>query len=138
MNEVEELLREAVVDGKYSSIHVVYHWYINTTASEMEQMQLYPMDVPRRQEKGFYKDDFVIEGDLSHMLQELLLTYIIYELELASISGYATENILRQNTTQESLDKIAEMEEEQLMAERREKREQEFKKVIESYSKMKR
>lgn len=138
MNEVEELLREAVVDGKYSSIHVVYHRYINTTASEMEQMQLYPMDVPRRQEKGFYKDDFVIEGDLSHMLQELLLTYIIYELELASISGYATENILRQNTTQESLDKIAEMEEEQLMAERREKREQEFKKVIESYSKMKR
>lgn len=135
--EVEELLRSAVVDGAYSSIHVVYHRYINTTESRFEKVQLYPVDVPRKQEKGFYKEDFIIEGDLSNMLQELLLTYIVYELELASISGYATENIMRQNTTQESLDKIAEREEEALMASRRERREEEFKKVIESYSKMK-
>ena len=59
----------------------------------------------------------------------------MYEVELACISGYAAENVMRQNTTQESMEKIEEREEEQLMADRREKREKEFNKVIESYTK---
>lgn len=132
---IEELIRRAIEERANSSIHVVYHRYINSTTSQLERRQLYPMEVPAQKERGHYKEDFLIEGNLSEILRGIVLTYVLYEVELANISGFAAENVMRQNTTQESLKKIEEREEEQLMAERREHRSEEFKKVIENYSK---
>lgn len=135
--EIEALIHEAISGKGYSSVNVVYHRYINSTTSQLENKQLYPFEIPAHKEPGYYKEDFQIEGDLSQILEGILLTYVLYQIELACISGYASENIMRQNTTQESLEKIGEREEEQLMKERRERRSQEFKKVIENYSKKK-
>lgn len=135
--EIERLLYDAIAGKKHSAVYVVYHRYINSTTSSLERRQLYPFEIPAHTEAGFYKEDFQIEGNLTEILEGLLLTYVLYQIELACISGYASENIMRQNTTQESLEKIAEREEEQLMEERREHRSQEFKKVIENFSKKK-
>ena len=135
---VEEILRDSIWEKQHSSIRVVYNKYLNSTTSRLETLQLYPMEVPRKENQDAYKEDYVVEGDLSEILRQLLLTYIMYEVELACISGYAAENVMRQTTTQESLDKIEEREEIQLMARRKEKRTKEFNKVIESYSKMRR
>ena len=82
-----------------------------------------------------YKDDFMIDGDIESLLTDLLATYLIYQIQIIRTSGYASENILRQNTTSESLKKIEEREEEQRMEERRERRAEEFSKVIENYQK---
>ena len=68
-------------------------------------------------------------------MTNLLTTYLTYQLKIMRSSGYASENILRQNTTNESLKKIDEREAELLMEERREKRAEEFAKVIENYQK---
>ena len=132
---VEEILKDSIWEKQHSCIRVVYNKYLNSTTSNLKTMQLYPMEVPRRKETNAYREDFIVEGDLENILRQLLLTYIMYEVELACISGYAAENVMRQNTTQESMEKIEEREEEQLMADRREKREKEFNKVIESYTK---
>ena len=132
---VEEILKDSIWEKQHSCIRVVYNKYLNSTTSNLKTMQLYPMEVPRRKETNAYREDFIVEGDLENILRQLLLTYVMYEVELACISGYAAENVMRQNTTQESMEKIEEREEEQLMADRREKREKEFNKVIESYTK---
>lgn len=132
---IEELIRAAIEDRRNSSISIVFHRYINSTTSELIKRRLYPMDVPARKDRGYYKEDFLIEGNLSEILRGILLTYVLYEVELSNISGFASENVMRQNTTQESLKKIEEREEEQLMVERRIRRGEEFKKVIENYSK---
>lgn len=136
MYHVEEILKDSLWEKKHSSIRVVYNKYLNSTTSRLETLQLYPMEVPRKEDPAAYREDYVVEGDLENILKQLLLTYIIYEIELACISGFAAENVMRQTTTQESMDKIEEREEERLMAERKERREKEFNKVIESYTKM--
>ena len=51
------------------------------------------------------------------------------------VSGRAAENVLRQNTTTESLKKIDEIEEEKVRADRREKNNKEFEKIIDNYVK---
>ena len=66
-----------------------------------------------------------------------MATYVHYELLLAIVNSRAAENVLRQNATTESLKKIDELEEEQAMAERRQKRDKEFQKVIDNYVKKK-
>ncbi|MCD8333291.1 MAG: F0F1 ATP synthase subunit gamma [Clostridiales bacterium] len=133
--QLEELVRRGIEERAYSSLHIVYHRYINSTTSELENRQIYPIDVPANEDRGRYREDFLIEGDLSEILRGIVLTYVLYEIELANISGFASENVMRQNTTQESLKKIDEREEEQLMRDRRERRSEEFRKVIENYTK---
>ena len=56
---------------------------------------------------------------------------------LAIVNSPAAENILRQNATTESLKKIDEIEEENVMEERREKRNVEFQKVVDTFIKNK-
>ena len=56
---------------------------------------------------------------------------------LAVVNSRAAENILRQNATTESLKKIDEIEEEKVMEERREKRNVEFQKVVDTFIKNK-
>ncbi|MCD8077292.1 MAG: F0F1 ATP synthase subunit gamma [Lachnospiraceae bacterium] len=133
--QMEELIRRGIEEREYSSIHVVYHRYINSTTSELENRKIFPIEVPANEDRSRYREDFLIEGDLSEILRGIVLTYVLYEIELANISGFASENVMRQNTTQESLKKIEEREEEQLMRDRRERRSQEFRKVIENYTK---
>lgn len=130
---IEEIIRNSIEKREHSEIHIIYNRYINSSQIELVSQKLYPIDIPENTDKSAYKDDFLVEGDLSELLMNVLITYLMQEIELAMISGYASENILRQNTTHESLKKIDEREEEQLMQERKEKRQEEFAKLIGNY-----
>lgn len=135
--EVEAILRESIRKKKHSSIHVVYNRYVNSTEICLESRQIYPFEMKAEADPANYRDDFLIDGDVEDLLTELATTYLAYEIRITGFSGYASENIMRQNTTSESLKKIEEREEEALMEERRERRQQEFSKTIENFSKMK-
>ena len=135
--EVEAILRESIRKKKNSSIHVVYNRYVNSTEICLESRQIYPFEMKAEADPANYRDDFLIDGDVEDLLTELATTYLAYEIRITGFSGYASENIMRQNTTSESLKKIEEREEEALMEERRERRQQEFSKTIENFSKMK-
>lgn len=135
--EVEAILRESIRKKKHSSIHVVYNRYVNSTEIRLESRQIYPFEMKAEADPANYRDDFLIDGDVEDLLTELATTYLAYEIRITGFSGYASENIMRQNTTSESLKKIEEREEEALMEERRERRQQEFSKTIENFSKMK-
>ena len=58
-------------------------------------------------------------------------------MEIAAQVSRAAENITRQNITTESLKKIDEREEEQLMLERKERKDKEFAKVLDNFTKLK-
>ena len=87
--------------------------------------------------KKTHTEDFAIEGDINRIMIRLMETYVYYELMLAVVNSRAAENILRQNATTESLKKIDEIEEENVMEERREKRNVEFQKVVDTFIKNK-
>ena len=69
------------------------------------------------------------------ILRNLITNFLEYELRIAEVSSFASENVLRQNSTTESLKKIEEMEEEEFLQMRKTKTKEGFKKVIDSYMK---
>ncbi len=127
-------VRQTVVRGishlEYSKINIIYNHYVNTTLVELRTKQLYPVETER---SGRRTDDFVVEGDLSRLLKNLIISYAAYEIMLADVFSKAGENLMRQNSTNESLKRIDEMEEEKRKLEIRAGREKEFAKVIDNF-----
>lgn len=130
--QLEEILTAAIKSRTCRKIYLTYNHYENTSTIYLKKIQLYPV---RPAEGETYIEDFAVEGNINDLYEDMLSAYVGYELLLASFNSSAAENVLRQNATTESLKKIDEMEEEQLMQSRREKREKEFKKVIDNFVK---
>ena len=82
-------------------------------------------------------DDFEIEGDAQELLEDMMISCLIYEVRIAAASAYAAENIMRQNATSESLKKLDEMESEATRVERKKKNQAAFRKTIDSFIKQK-
>lgn len=135
MDEIEKILSKSIIRRQHSEIRIVYIRYINSSESRKDMRTIFPLEIPKDSDPEDYKDDFMIDGDVETLMTNLLTTYLTYQLKIMRSSGYASENILRQNTTNESLKKIDEKEAELQMEERREKRAEEFAKVIENYQK---
>lgn len=132
--EIENLIYQGITEEKYSEVHIIYNKYKNTTEIDLVDNRLFPLD---KVENASYIDDFVYEGDIQNILTNLVSLYIMYELTLCNISSYASENILRQDSTSKSLKKIDELEEVEYQQERKAKKAKEFKKVIEVYTRLK-
>lgn len=135
IREIEKILKDSIIRRQHSAIDVVFVRYLNAAENRRDVHRIFPVEIRKDAAPEDYKDDFMIDGDVETLLTSLLTTYLIYELQIVRTSGYASENILRQNTTSESLKKIDEREEQKRMEERREKRAEEFSKVIENYQK---
>ena len=82
-------------------------------------------------------DDFEIEGDAQELLEDMMISCLVYEVRIAAASAYAAENIMRQNATSESLKKLDEMESEATRVERKKKNQAAFRKTIDSFIKQK-
>lgn len=132
--ELEELLHEGIRNNSFSAIHVIYYQYNNISSIELTEKKIFPYDI-KRHGNDSYKEDYYVEGDMNTILINLITSFLNYEIKIAAVSSFASENIFRQNSTSESLKKIEEIEEEQLSEERKAKTQKEFKKVIDSYMK---
>ncbi len=131
-DELKKILKDGIIGRKCSQINIIFNEYVNTSTIYFKTERIYPVETD--EEAGYY-DDYAMEGDAGKLLADLTASYVNYEVMLAVVSGRAAENVLRQNTTTESLKKIDEIEEEQVKAARREKNNKEFEKIIENYVK---
>ncbi|MBR0310820.1 MAG: F0F1 ATP synthase subunit gamma [Oscillospiraceae bacterium] len=135
--EIEALLAEAVRKRKYSGIDIIYDHYYNMSHIELLEKTIFPVEFERSTQET-YKEDFSVEGgDVNELMEELLITYLNYKVKSAAVNAFASENILRQNATNESLKRIDEMEERALWAERKERNLVAARRVIDSYTKTK-
>ncbi|MFI3172804.1 MAG: FoF1 ATP synthase subunit gamma [Eubacteriales bacterium] len=134
-DEIERLCYEAIHDRKFSSINLIYNHYYNMTTITPVRSCIYPMK--KSSSTTRYTGDFVIEGNPATMLENMVLSYLRYQINIAYANSYASENIMRQNATRQSLQKIEEKEEEETMLYRREKNRKSFAKVIDSFVKRK-
>ncbi len=128
-------LDESMRAKRYSQINIIYNHYYNATEVEFKKKTIFPL--PKHfGEKTTYNEDFAYEGEIETLLQNLVILYLQYELEIASNVAYAAENIYRQNVTTESLKKIDEREEEAHRVELREEKDKQFAKVLDNYTKL--
>jgi ATP synthase F1 gamma subunit len=136
-DEIEAILADGVRHRRYSGIDLCYDHYYNMTHIEPLQKTIFPIQV-ERDALETYAEDFALEGsDVNTMMEDLIITYLNYEVKSAAVNAFAAENILRQNATNESLKRVDEMEAEARWAERKRRNEQSARKVIDSYIKTK-
>ena len=138
-NEIKEYLIRAIREKCWSGIEIAYNRYYNSGLIKPQIERIYPLDLTEdgSTDEAALLADFMIEGDPKELLQGMMISYLQYEIKIALASAYASENLMRQNSTSESLKKIDEIEEENLKVERKEKNAEAFKKTTESYVKQK-
>lgn len=130
-----EIMGRGLRNKSYSAIRLVYNHYHNSSEVEFVDKVIFPMPAGLFGEK-MYTEDFVCEGDMQEILVDLVELYLVYELEIAAQVSLAAENITRQNITTESLKKIDERDELARQAARRARKDKEFAKVLDNYTKL--
>ena len=135
-DRVYEYLDRAVKERCWSAVELVYNHYYNMSSIKQVTRRIYPLEAqPEEMENQW--DDFVIEGDVEGLLNDMTVSCLVYEVQIAAAGAYASENVMRQNATMESLKKLDELDEEALRQTRKEKNQQAFQKTIDSYVKQK-
>lgn len=134
-SQVLDLLEDAVRNKKYSEIRLIYNEYKNASEITFVDKVILPLPKDVIGEKA-YTEDFVWEGNPQTMLLDLLILYLQYEIKIASYVSVAAENLTRQSVTTESLKKIDELDEEKARVELRKKKDEEFAKVLDNFTRL--
>jgi F0F1-type ATP synthase gamma subunit len=132
---VHDYFVRAVRDRSYSAIELVYNRYNNMGSIKLEERRIYPLspDSFTEADEGATAD-YIIESDITGLLEEMLVAYSFYEFRIAVTSAYASENTLRQSSTHESIKKLDEREAEETRVTRKKKNELAFRKTIDNYN----
>lgn len=131
--EIEKILYESVKNNRNSEINIIYNHYYNISEIELIKKKILPIENKKDKTK-LYKEDFIIEGDINQILINIIVLYLSYEIKIAQDNSYASENIMRQSITRESLDKLHEIEEEEIKVRRKIRKQKSFKKTLENYT----
>lgn len=143
-SKVREYLAQAVHKREWSAVELVYSQYVNMATIKPVVQRIYPLK-PEEEEgmaasemtKAELLDDFVIEGYADTLLEEMIISYLCHAVKIALVSSMASENVMRQNTTQESLKKLDEIAEHEFREERKRRTQEAINKSIDSFAKQK-
>ncbi len=133
--QVREIMLNSIKDKKYKSINLIYNHYYNVSRIERVKRQILPLEKTEDKTEK-YNEDFAVEGNINSILLNIITLYLGYEIKVAVENSYASENIMRQMITRESLKKIDEIEEENQRTERKQKQMKSLKKQLDNINKM--
>lgn len=139
-NEFEQIqvyLERAVRERCWSGVELVYNHFYNLSSIKQITKRIYPLEALSEEQSITSNDDFLVEGNATKLLDEMTISYLIYEMRIAAASAFASENITRQNATTESMKKLDELEVEAVRKDRKEKNQKTFQKTIDSFVKQK-
>ena len=129
-SDIEKIIYENIFSNRIKEINVLYNKYYNVNDIRFEKVQLFPIE---SSDKKSLKVDYVIETDINKLIANLLALYLCYEIKIMESNSWASENVMRQTITKESLRKLDEIAEEKNRQERKEKNSESFKKQINNY-----
>ena len=140
-DKIYDLVLEGFVENKYNKINIIYIHYYNLNRQEIAKRTILPFGIhedilDEEETREVNKlDDYVVEGDLSYILLNLLTLYVANEIKIADSWSWASENVERQVFTNASLKKIHEKEEEKTKLNRKMRHAKEFKQIVENNNK---
>ena len=129
--KLEDIIKPSLEKKEINEINVIFIRYININNIHLDKTKLFPIEAVKKKNTS----DFVIEADGNMLFTDLILLYIDCKLQIVESNSWASENIQRENLTNESLRKIDEIEEEKLKVSRKEKKAADFKKQLANYRK---
>lgn len=133
INMLKDTLTKAVNEGSYSKIVIYYNHYYNFSKSEFTSLQVFPVEYDEKYKENV---DFLIETDIKSFINNLIVYYVCYELEICEIFSWASENVIRNTMTSSALKKLEEIEIEERLKILRKLREKSLKKNIENSKKV--
>lgn len=130
--KIENIISKYISEKKIKSINVYYNHYYNVNDIRFESRKLFPLDI------GIYDDvdldvDFVIETDVNQLISDILSLTLCYQIKIYESNSYASENVMREKITSESIDKIDKLEEEKNLEENKKRKEENLKKQINNF-----
>ena len=128
--KIKDLIYSAVNERRYSEINIIYNHYNSINNIQFIRKRVFPVEIQDKEEVN-YNEDFVVETDVHNMLTQMIALYLCYEIIISFKNSNASENVMRQLITKESLKKIEEINAEKNRIERKEKKYKSFQKSIE-------
>lgn len=128
---IEKIIYPLITSKRLKELNVIYNHYYNVNDIRLEVKRIFPTESEK--EEVDVDSDYVIETDVNQVLTQLILIYLCYQLKILEANSWASENVMREKTTRESLTKIEEIEEEKAKKRRKEEKYQAFKKQISNY-----
>lgn len=107
LNDIKKYLTNAINTKEYSQINIYYNHYYNFSRSDFTCLQVFPVEY---NEEFKEKVDFLVETDITSFINNLIVYYVCYQLEICEIFSWASENVIRNTMTASSLKKIDELE----------------------------
>lgn len=133
--KINKIMFDSIKEKKYKSINLIYNHYYNVSRIERVKRQILPLE-KTKSKKEEYQDDFAVEGNINSILLNIIALYLGYEIKVAVENSYASENIMRQMITKESLKKIDEIEDEKQREKRKDRQIKSLKKQLDNINKM--
>ena len=132
--KINELISEYIKEKKVKEINVISNYYHSVSDITFERKRLFPVDITTANVKPEDLNiDYVVETDLDNFISSVMVLCICYQIKIFESNSWASENVMRERVTRESLKKIEEIETEQIKQERKEKKQKAFKKQISNY-----
>lgn len=133
-SKIEEIIYDYITHEQLKELNVIYNHYYNINTIKFEKNKLFPVELDENIKKELNLNiDYVIETDIYRVITSMIALYICYKIKISESNSWASENIMRQQITSESINKINSIEEEKSKEERKLKKSIAFKKQINNY-----
>lgn len=133
--QIENIISSLFNNHQLSEINIIYNRYYSVGDIRLEKRNIYPIKLENTGDNSF-DADYIIENDVYELLEHLILLYLCYQIKIIESNSWASENVMREKITRESLKKINNLNEEKNRIERKNKKYISFKKQINNYRKI--
>ena len=132
--KINDVIKDYVKEKKVKEINVVYIRYNSVSDIAFERKKLFPVELDETLLDGIDTTvDYVVETDIDEFISSVMVLCICYQIKIFEANSWASENVMRERVTRESMKKIDEIETEKAREERKEKKQKAFKKQISNY-----
>ena len=132
--KINAIISEYIKEQKAREINVIFNYYHSVSNITFEKKKLFPVELDQSVLEGVNTNiDYVVETDIDNFINSVMVLCICYQIKIYESNSHASENVMRERVTRESMKKIEEREEEEFKEERKEKKQKAFKKQISNY-----
>ena len=131
LHDIEKIIKDYVLNKKVKEINIVYNHYISVSSIVFDRKKIFPVvELDEELDDKLLKIDFLTETNVDELISSLIVQYICYNIKILECNSYASENVMRERITRESIKKIDELETEKEIMQRIEEKEKNFKRQI--------
>lgn len=130
--KIDNIISKYIYEKNIKEINAYYNHYYNVNEIKFEKRKLFPIEIDEYDDIDL-NVDFIYETDINELISSIISLNICYQIKIFESNSYASENVMREKITNESIDKIDKIEEEKRVLATKERKHKNLAKQIENY-----